>query len=40
MACLPQPEMQLLAWFFQVQTPSRGSGHGSEDYLYAGDTHF
>ena len=31
--------MQLLAWFLPVQTPSRGSGHGSEDYLYAGETH-
>ena len=32
--------MQLFAWFLQVQTPSRGSGCGSKDYLYAGDTHF
>ena len=28
--------MQLLVQFLQVQTPSRGSGHGSEDYLFAG----
>ena len=32
--------MQLIAWFLQVQTPSRGSECGSEDYLYAGDTPF
>ena len=32
--------MQLLAWFLQVQAPSRGGGCGSRDYLYAGDTHF
>ena len=32
--------MQLLAQFLQVQTPGRGSGCGSEGYLYAGDTHF
>ena len=25
--------MQLFAWFLQVQAPSRGSRHGSEDYL-------
>ena len=33
--------MQLLAWFFlEVQTPSKCSGHGSEDYLYAENTYF
>ena len=28
--------MQFLAWFLQVQTPSRGGGCGSEDYIHAG----
>ena len=40
MACLLQPECNFLHSFLQVQAHGRGSGRGSEDYLYAGDTHF
>ena len=32
--------MQLPAGFLYMQTPGRGSGCESEDYLYAEDTHF
>ena len=31
--------MQLLAWFLQVQTPSRSGGCGSENHLHAGYTY-
>ena len=37
---LTPDRMQLPAQFLQVQTPDRGGGCGSEDYIHAGNTHF
>ena len=36
---LTTARMQLLAWFLQVQTPSRGGRCRSENHIYAGYTH-
>ena len=36
---LTTARMQLLAWVLQVQTPSRGGRHRSENHIYAGYTH-
>ena len=32
--------MALPAWLLQVQTPSRGGGHRSENYIHVGDAYF
>ena len=37
---LTPTRVQLPAWLLQVQTPSRGGGCRSEDYIHAGDACF
>ena len=40
MACLTPARVQFPARLLQVQTPSRGGGHRSENYINAGDAYF
>ena len=38
---MPTPtQVQLFAWLLQMQTPSRGGRHKSENYINAGDEYF
>ena len=37
---LTPTRVQLPAWLLQLQTPSRGGGCRSKDYIHAGDTYF